>query len=130
MDDTPEFTPKENFHANLYRDPQALFKRALFRALSYLIPSVGLMIVWLITRDPAYAIVGYGILLYQAVNRLFLMKRGMQTTGSIIKKYETRREVGRTPPNTAPPASGLPANPKTGGDSTSAPSGDGSGLKS
>jgi hypothetical protein len=91
MNDSPEFTPKETFHASLYKDPNALFKRALIRTLWYLVPSVGLMIVWLINRDPAYAIVGYGILLYQTVYRLSLTKKGAQTTGSMIKKCEAKR---------------------------------------
>jgi hypothetical protein len=48
------------------------------------------MIVWLITRDPAYAICGYGILLYQAVYGLFLARRGIQTTNRVITKYEAK----------------------------------------
>ena len=92
MNESPELTPKEKFHASLYKDPAALFKRTLARALSYLIPSVALMIVWLITRDPAYAICGYGILLYQAVYRLILARRGIHTTNRVLTKYETRAQ--------------------------------------
>ena len=90
MDESSKFTPKEEFHASLYKDQAALFKRTLVRRLSYLIPSVALMIVWLITRDPAYAICGYGILLYQAVYGLFLARRGIQTTNRVITKYEAK----------------------------------------
>jgi hypothetical protein len=98
MDELPELTPRENFQASLYKDPQALFKRALIRMLWYLVPSIGLMIVWFINRDPAYAIVGYGILLHQTIYRLYLTKRGAQTTGNIIKKYETKRgDIPGTP---------------------------------
>jgi hypothetical protein len=92
MSDSPKFTPKEEFHASLYRDPQKLFRRALARSLSYLVPSIILMAIWFFTRDPAYALLGYGILLYQAVYRLVLTKRGVETTGSLIRKYESKRE--------------------------------------
>jgi hypothetical protein len=91
MDELPELTPRENFTASLYKDPKALFKRALIRVLWYLVPSLALMVMWFINRDPAYAIVGYGILLHQTLYRLYLTRRGAQTTGSIIKKYETKR---------------------------------------
>ena len=92
MSDSSQFTPKEQFHASLYKDPQRLFRRALVRTLWYLIPSVTLMVIWYFTRDPVCALLGYGILLYQAIYRLALTKRGVETTGSIIRKYESRRE--------------------------------------
>jgi len=91
MDDVPELTPRESFQASLYKDPNALFRRAVIRMLWYLVPSLGLMIAWFINGDPAYAIIGYGILLHQTLYRLYLTKKGAQTTGSIIKKYETKR---------------------------------------
>src|SRR5581483_6270128 len=98
MNPPPEFTPKENFQASLYRNPEALFRRALLRTLSYVIPSLALMAAWFITKDPAYAIVGYGILLYQTFYRLVLTRRGAQTTGNIIKKYEAKQEGPKPPP--------------------------------
>ena len=48
------------------------------------------MVVWLITKDPAYAYMGYGLLLYQAVNGIFLAKRGLQTANKVITKYEKK----------------------------------------
>jgi hypothetical protein len=92
MSASPEFTPKEQFQASLYKDPKKLFIRALLRSLAYLIPSITLMVIWFFTRDPACALFAYGILLYQAVYRLVLTKRGLETTGSIIRKYESKRE--------------------------------------
>lgn len=92
MSDSSELSPKEKFHASLYKDPNALFKRALVRALSYLVPSVALMITWLITKDPAYAYLGYGILLYQAVYKLILARRGIETTNKVLTKYEKKIE--------------------------------------
>ena len=92
MNKPPDFTPKEKFHASLYKDPSALFRRTLYRTLGYLIPSVALMIAWLITKDPAYAYMGYGILFYQTVYKLILAKRGIQTTNQVLTKYETRGE--------------------------------------
>jgi hypothetical protein len=50
-----ELTPKENFAASNYKNSEVTFKRALIRRLSFIIPSIVLMIVWLITKDPAYA---------------------------------------------------------------------------
>ena len=90
MSETPEFTPKERFHASLYRDPVALYRRTLIRRLSIIIPSVALMIVSLITRDIAYAIMGYSLLLYQSVYSLVLAKRGIRTTSGMVAKYEAK----------------------------------------
>jgi hypothetical protein len=90
MNESSEFTPKESFHANLFKDPSALFRAALIRQLSFIIPSIVLMVVWLINRDPAYAYMGYGILLFQAVQRIFQTKRGIQTSNRVITKYEKK----------------------------------------
>jgi hypothetical protein len=89
MNDSPELTPKENYTASVYKDPSA-FKRALIRRLSFIIPSFVLMVVWLITQDPAYAYMGYGLLLFQAVQGIFQVKRGLQTTSKVITKYEKK----------------------------------------
>jgi hypothetical protein len=96
VNQSPELTPKEQFHASLYRDPRRLFRRALIRALSFIIPSMALMAIWYFTRDPAYALFGYGILLYQAIYRLALTKRGVETTGSLFEsmsRSEKRRRA-------------------------------------
>ena len=85
-----ELTSKENFHANLFRDPAKLFRRTLLRKLSFIIPSIVLMIVWFISGDPAYAYLGYGILLYQAVQGIVLAKRGIQTQNRVITKYQEK----------------------------------------
>lgn len=87
-----DLTPRENFAASNYKNPQATFKRVLIRRLSFIIPSIGLMIAWLITQDPAYAYMGYGLLLYQAVNSIFQIKSGLQTTSKVITKYEKKIE--------------------------------------
>jgi hypothetical protein len=89
MNEPSEFTPKESFIASNYKDPEA-FKRALIRRLSFIIPSLVLMIAWLFTQDPAYAYMGYGLLLYQAVQGIFQVKRGLQTTSKVIAKYEKK----------------------------------------
>ena len=85
-----ELTPRENFAASNYKNAEATFKLALIRKLSFIIPSIALMIAWLITRDPAYAYMGYGLLLYQAVNSIFQAKRGLQTANKVITKYEKK----------------------------------------
>lgn len=90
MNESPELTPKENFVASVYRDPAAVFKRTLVRKLSFIVPSVALMVVWLVTQDPAYAYMGYGLLLFQAVQSIFQVKRGLQTTNKIVTKYEQK----------------------------------------
>jgi hypothetical protein len=92
MNEPSELTPKEKLHVSLFNDPNALFKHTLVRKLSYLIPSVALMIAWLITEVPAYAYVGYGILFYQTVYDLILAKRGIQTTNRVLTKYEKKAE--------------------------------------
>lgn len=90
MDDSTEFTPKELFQISLYKEPGALFSRGLRRALWYIVPSVGLLAYSLISGEVGYGLVGYGILLYQAIYRLILMKRVSGATGAIIRKYEAK----------------------------------------
>jgi hypothetical protein len=90
MDETPQLTPKENFYVSLYKDPKAMFRRALLRKLVYIVPSVGLMIAWLITKDPAYAILGYGILLFQTIQNIVLMRIGIRTTSGTLKKLSDK----------------------------------------
>jgi hypothetical protein len=85
-----ELTPRENFAASNYRNAEATFKRTLIRKLTFIIPSIGLMVVWLITKDPAYAYMGYGLLLYQIVNSIFQAKRGLQTASKVMAKYEKK----------------------------------------
>jgi len=85
-----ELTPKESFAADNYKDPSATFKRALIRRLCFIIPSLLLMVIWLITNDPAYAYMGYGLLLFQAVQAIFHLKRGLLTTNKVITKYEKK----------------------------------------
>ena len=85
-----EFTPRENFAASNYKNSDATFKRTLIRRLSFIIPSFVLMLVWLVTKDPAYAYMGYGLLLYQAVNSIFLAKKGLQNANRMITKYEKK----------------------------------------
>ncbi len=90
MNQSPELTPAEQVHAGLYRDPSQLFKRALGRKLSFIIPSLVLMIVWLFTRELPYVILGYGILLYEEVLGIFLAKRGIQTTNQVLTRYQQK----------------------------------------
>jgi predicted TPR repeat methyltransferase len=90
MDKSSEFTPKESFHANLFKDPAALFRRTLVRKLTYIIPSVVLMVVWIVSQDPAYAYIGYGLLLYQAILGILQAWRGIQTSNRVITKYEQK----------------------------------------
>jgi hypothetical protein len=97
MDESTDFTPKESFHANLYKDPSTLIRNMLIRRLTIIIPSVALMIVWLITQDPAYAYMGYALLLYQAVQGIFQAKRGIQTQNKVITKYAKKIEDKQGP---------------------------------
>ncbi len=90
MDDPTEFTPKELFQISMYKKPGALFSRSLKRGLSYILPSVGLVTYSIVTGETGYGLVGYGILLYQAISRLILLKRVSGATGAIIRKYEAK----------------------------------------
>ena len=90
MNESSDFTPKENFQANLYKDPAALVRKMLIRRLSFIIPSMALMIIWLITQDPAYAYMGYCLLLYQAVHGMLQAKKGIYTQRNIVTKYEKK----------------------------------------
>jgi len=44
----------------------------------------------LVTGETGYGLVGYGILLFPAIQRLVLMKRVSGATGTIIRKYEAK----------------------------------------
>ena len=90
MTDPTEFTPKELLQISLYKEPGTLFSRSLSRALSYLLPSVGLVAYSLFTGEVGYGLIGYGVLLFQTVYRLMLLKRGSGATGTIIRKYEAK----------------------------------------
>src|SRR6266568_991976 len=90
MDDPTEFTPKELFQISLYKEPGALLSRSLKRAFSYILPSVALVSYSLVTGEAGYGLVGYGILLFQAIYRLILIKRVSGATGAIIRKYEAK----------------------------------------
>jgi hypothetical protein len=90
MNDPNEFTPKEKFQINLYKDPAGLFRRSLIRGLQYLVPSVGLVAYSFYSGDTAYGVTGYGVLLFQAVYRLTILKRALLTTASIHQKYEAQ----------------------------------------
>jgi hypothetical protein len=67
-----------------------VIKRALGRKLSFVIPSLVLMIVWLFTRELPFVILGYGILLYEEVLGIFLAKRGIQTTNQVLTKFQQK----------------------------------------
>jgi hypothetical protein len=90
MSDPQQLTPKEQYQASLYKDPARLYRTALIRKLTLIIPSVVLMVVWYVTRDPQYAIVGYGILLYQSIRGIILSKRGTQSINRIMTNYEAK----------------------------------------
>ncbi|HXT13422.1 MAG TPA: hypothetical protein VN873_17835 [Candidatus Angelobacter sp.] len=95
MDDPIEFTPKEKFQISLYKDVNGLFKRSVLRSLRYLIPSLALIAYYFYSGDMAAGILGYGILLFQAVYRLSILKRGLLTTASIHRKYEAQLQRKR-----------------------------------
>jgi|SRR5882724_5262803 len=90
MNDSTEFTPKEKFLISLYKDPAVLFSRGLKRSLTYVIPSVGLVVYALYSDDTTAGLLGYGILLFQTVYRVGVLKRGSKTLSSIIQKYEAK----------------------------------------
>jgi hypothetical protein len=86
MDETPPLTAKENFYVSLYKDPKALFRGAVYRMLCFVIPSIGLMVGWLISKDPLYAIMGYALLLGNALQQILLTRKGIQTINSTLTK--------------------------------------------
>jgi hypothetical protein len=90
MNDSIEFTPKEKFQISLYKDPDGLFKRMVIRSLRYLVPSIGLIAYYAYCGDIAYGIAGYGILFFQAIYRISILKQAAQTTASIHRKYEAQ----------------------------------------
>jgi hypothetical protein len=90
MNDSIEFTPKEKFQISLYKDPAGLLKRSITRSLTYLVPSVGLVVYSYYCGDIAYGIMGYGILLFRAVYQMTRLKRAFLTTASIYQKYEAQ----------------------------------------
>jgi hypothetical protein len=98
MNDSIEFTPREKFKISLYKDPSGLFRRSIVRRLWYLIPSAALVAYSLVSRDYDYLVFGYGILFFQAIYHLTLLKRGLLSMSSIIRKYEAQLQNKQTPP--------------------------------
>jgi hypothetical protein len=99
MNDSPELTPQEKYHASLYKDPAQLFRRALVRKLTFLVPSLALMIAWFITRDAAYAICGYGILLSEAVQGYSWPSGAFRPPIESSQSMRRKTTVNRMPPN-------------------------------
>jgi hypothetical protein len=95
MDDSIEFTPREKFQISLYKDPDGMFKRTILRSLRYLVPSIGLIAYYFYSGDIAYGILGYGILLFQVIYRLSILKGALRTTASIHRKYEAQLQKKR-----------------------------------
>ena len=90
MNESIEFTPKEKFQISLYKDPDGMFRRSILRSLKYLVPSIGLIAYYFYCGDIAYGILGYAILLFQAIYQLTILKRALYTTASIQRKYEAQ----------------------------------------
>ncbi len=86
----PEFTALEQAAINAGKDPRRVFTNALFRTLSYLIPSLGLVIYAITTGEHGYALVGYGILVFQEGRRLILTWQGLKRKQTIYEKYEAK----------------------------------------
>jgi hypothetical protein len=95
MNDSIEFTAREKFVISLYQDPAGLFKRAIVRALTYLIPSVGLVVYSYYCGDITFGILGYGILLFRAIFQMTRLKRAFLTTASIYHKFEAQLQRHR-----------------------------------
>jgi hypothetical protein len=95
MDESIEFTPKEKFKISLYKDPDEMFRRGILRSLKYLVPSIGLIAYFFYCGDIACGILGYAILLFQAIYRLAILKRALQETASIHRKYEAQLQKKR-----------------------------------
>jgi len=92
MNESIEFTPKELLTISIYKNPDALFSKSIMRLLLFVIPSVCLVGYYIISGDPAAGFMGYGLLLFRMVYRQIILKRGLQTTASIIRKYEAKLE--------------------------------------
>jgi hypothetical protein len=90
MNDSIEFTPKEKFQISLYKDVDGFYRRSVMRSLRYLIPSIALIGYYAYCGDIAYGILGYGVLLFQALYRVSVLKRALHTTAEIHRKYEAQ----------------------------------------
>lgn len=93
MNDPIDFTPKEKLIISLYKEPDSLFRRALVRNLTFIFPSVGLIAYSWFADDIGYGVLGYLLLLFQALYKLVLLRRGTRTLASIISKYEARLQM-------------------------------------
>jgi len=90
MSESPQFTATEQAAISVAKDPRRVFRHALYRTLSYLIPSLGLVLYAIVTGEHGYALVGYGILVFQDGQRLVLTRRGLKTKQTIYEKYEAK----------------------------------------
>ena len=97
MNDSIEFTPKEKYLISLYKDPANMFRRSVTSALSFAVPSVALVIYYMVSGDVTAGILGYGFLLFRLVYRLIILRRGLGTLRSILEKYEAKLQKKNEP---------------------------------
>src|SRR5579863_1485340 len=91
MNESTEFTAKEKYLITLYRDDlEGLVRRAFVRRLWFLIPSAALVTYAWMTGQPEFMLLGYGLLLVNAIGQLSRVRRGMVTLASILRKYEAQ----------------------------------------
>ena len=91
MNESNEFTAKEKYVISLYRDDlEGLVRRAFVRRLWFLIPSAALVTYAWWTEQPEFMLLGYGLLLANAIGQLSRVRRGLVTLASILRKYEAQ----------------------------------------
>ena len=90
MNDPLEFTDREKLIINIYKQPDAAFKKQVIRGILFLAASLALVAYYVITNDALAGILGYGLLVFRTIYKWAILKRGLHRVCSIITKYEAR----------------------------------------
>ena len=90
MDQSSEFTPKERYMIELYKNPQQLVSSAVKRAVLIILPSLVFVLAAMTNQDYYFALIAYVFLLVNTIYRLVLTKKGAAILSSIVLKYEAQ----------------------------------------
>jgi hypothetical protein len=91
MSDPEEFTPKELYQISLFKQPGALARQNLLRAVSTLAISVAITAYGVLCDEVLYMLVGFAVLFFHTLYRLLVtLPKGVHAFASIIAKYENK----------------------------------------
>jgi hypothetical protein len=93
MKNSIDFTPREQLVASYYRDEKLSSpSRYLWISGAYMGISLVFMALAAVWQDVAWAVIGYGILLWRVVRSVWSSRHYTQAFREILRKYDARIE--------------------------------------